>query len=450
LSRRDWLRLSAAGVVGYSMSGWLENLANAAASSPLRKRSCILLWMNGGPSQIDTFDPKPGHANGGQFRPIQTSVPGIQISEHLPGLARSMQDMVIVRSMRTSEADHGRATYYMRTGYLPGGPINYPAIGSLLSKANGREGAELPNFVSIAPFTFFSPAAYGPGFLGPNFAPMVLGTQQPNFIGGAQQETEEQKARRIDDALRVPDLETPEGVSAQRASARYNLLSEMDEDFQETRTALPSQSHRSAYQRAVTLMRSSARRAFDLDQEPASLRDRYGRNLFGQGCLLARRLVERGVPFVEVSLGALEGNNLGWDTHINNFETVAGLSKVLDAAWTSLMDDLRSRGLLEDTLIVWMGEFGRTPRISNGTGRDHWANGWSSVLAGGGIRGGQVYGRTSADGTTIESGATDVKNFLATVMSALGVDFTQRNMSDVGRPIRIVDERARAIQEVLA
>jgi len=181
LSRRDWLRLSAAGVVSYSLSGWLESLAEAAAGIPGRKRSCILLWMNGGPSQIDTFDPKPGHANGGPFRAIPTSVPGIRISEHLPRVARHAEHMAIIRSMSSREADHGRATYQMRTGHLPAGPVQYPTLGSLFSKELEQPGAELPNFVSIAPFRFFSPAAYGPGFLGPQYAPLVVGEGQQSL-----------------------------------------------------------------------------------------------------------------------------------------------------------------------------------------------------------------------------------------------------------------------------
>jgi hypothetical protein len=458
LSRRDWLKLTSAGVIGYSMSGWLGRLAQAAGGNPKRRRSCILLWMNGGPSQIDTFDPKPGHANGGEFSAIPTAVPGIRISEHLPRLAASMRDLAIIRSMNSREADHGRGTYLLHTGYLPGGPVNYPTLGSLLSHGIGQAGAALPNFVSIAPFTFFSPAAYGPGFLGPRHAPLVLGTQQANFLGAQQQPTEAERDARIAESLRVPDLETPGGVGAGRAAARVRLLDEMEQDFEGTHPVLPeqsnpAQSHRSAYQRAVTLMNSSARRAFDLDQEPATLRDRYGRNLFGQGCLLARRLVERGVPFVEVSLGALDGQNLGWDTHIDNFPTVRKLSGILDAGWATLMDDLRDRGLLDNTLIVWMGEFGRTPRVSStgGGGREHWASAWSTVLAGGGIRGGQVYGQTSTGGDTIESDRpTSVPDFLATIMRALGIDHTTTNMSDVGRPIRIVDTLGRPIQEVLA
>src|SRR5262245_27015185 len=159
LTRREWLKLSAAGVVGYSLSGWLETMAAATANNPQRRRSCILLWMSGGPSQMDTFDLKPGHANGGPFRDIPTSAPGVRISEHLPQVARNAYEMAIIRSMSSREADHGRATYQMRTGHLPGGPVQYPTLGSLFSKELERPGAELPNFVSIAPYRFFSPAA---------------------------------------------------------------------------------------------------------------------------------------------------------------------------------------------------------------------------------------------------------------------------------------------------
>ena len=277
LSRRDWLKLSAAGVVGYSLSGWLENLADGAAGHPARKKSCILLWMNGGPSQLDTFDLKPGHANGGSFKEISTRVPGIKISEHLPKIAQHMDRLALIRSMSTKEADHGRATYQMRTGRLPGGPVQYPTLGSVFSKELERAGAELPSFVSIAPYRFFSPAAYGPGFLGPRYAPLVVGegTQGLIPIPG--------RPYNYEDSLKVQDVDLPGGVDAQRAAARVDLLGEMQKDFLEQRSALPARSQRSAYQRAVTLMRSSATRAFTLDEEKKELRDRYVRNLFGQG-----------------------------------------------------------------------------------------------------------------------------------------------------------------------
>src|SRR5207253_10503502 len=228
----------------------------------------------------------------------------------------------------------------------------------------------------------------------------------------------------------------PSGVTAERSAARVKLLLEMQDDFLEKRSALPSESQRSAYNRAVTLMRSSATRAFDLDGEKDELRDRYGRNLFGQGCLLARRLVERGVPFVEVGLTAQGGNgSFSWDTHGQNFDNVRRLSEILDPAWATLMEDLKERGLLDDTLIVWMGEFGRTPRINPQQGRDHYPNAWSTVLAGGGIRGGQVYGRTTADGMNVDTAggrAINVPDLLATVCRALGLAPAKQNMSNGG------------------
>jgi hypothetical protein len=446
LSRRDWLRLSAAGVVGYSLSGWLGAWADEAATSRERKRSCILLWMNGGPSQMDTFDLKPGQDNGGPFKEISSSVPGIKISEHLPKIARHVDHLAVIRSMRTKEADHGRATYQMRTGRLPGGPVQYPTMGSVFSKELERPGAELPNFVSIAPYRFFSPAAYGPGFLGPQYAPLIVGEGQQSLIPIPGQ----QQNNNYTDSLKVQDLDLPPGVTAEREAARLQLLGEVQDDFLAKHSALPSESQRSAYRRAVTLMHSRATRAFDLDQEPKELRDRYGRNLFGQGCLLARRLIEQGVPFVEVSLATVGNLVLGWDTHVNNFDGVKRLSEVLDPAWATLMDDLQARGLLDSTVVVWMGEFGRTPKINGNRGRDHWPNSWTTVLGGGGIKGGQVIGKTSADGQEVLERPVNVDDFLATVAHALGIDVRKQNPSNVGRPIRIVEPTARPIQEVLA
>jgi hypothetical protein len=444
LSRRDVLKLTAAGIVGYSMSGWFEVLAQQAANDPGRRKACILLWMNGGPSQMDTFDLKPGHPNGGEFREIQSSVPGIRISEHLPRVARNMQDMAVIRSMSTREGDHGRATFLMRTGYLPQGPIQYPTLGSLISKEIGAEDSPLPNFVSIAPYRVFSPGAWGPGFLGSQHAPLLVGDAGNQFVVMQPGQND------YEQTLRVQDLTPPDGVSREQADARINLLQQMEDDFVARNPGLSPQSHQMAYNRAVRLMRTAAQNAFNLEEETPRLRDSYGRNQFGQGCLLARRLVERGVPFVEVSLGGLTNNNLGWDTHNQNFQGVRNLCEILDPAWGSLMEDLRTRGLLDSTLIVWMGEFGRTPRINPQRGRDHYPNAWSTVLAGGGIRGGQVYGRTSADGTTVEAEQpTSVPDFIATIARAVGVDHTKQNMSNVQRPIRIAEVGALPITAIV-
>jgi hypothetical protein len=444
LSRRDALKLSSAGVVGYSMSGWLANLAHAATDNPQRRRSCILLWMNGGPSQMDTFDLKPGHANGGPYREIPTNVPGIRISEHLPRLARNMDKMAIIRAMSTREGDHGRGTFYLRSGYLPQGPIQYPTLGSLVSKEIGAPDLPLPNFVSIAPYRQFSPAAYTSGFLGPQYAPLMVGEVTNFGVPQGQMDS-------YDRSLAVQDMQSPEGVGDPQFDARIALHRDMERDFVNRHQSIAARSHQTAYERAVRLMRTSARTAFDLSDEPASVRDSYGRNLFGQGCLLARRLVERGVAFIEVTLGNMPTAPGGWDTHGQNFDAVRRLSDILDPGWGTLMEDLRQRGLLDTTTIVWMGEFGRTPRINPGQGRDHYPNAWSTVIAGGGIRGGQVFGRTSADGTTVEDPrSVSVPDFIATVGRALGIDPTTPNMSNVGRPIPFADREARPIEEILA
>jgi uncharacterized protein (DUF1501 family) len=441
LSRRDWLRMTTAGVVGCSLSGWLGRLAASAADDPARRRSCILLWMNGGPSQLDTFDLKPGHDNGGPFKEIEAA-PDLRISEHLPKLAAFGDRMAVIRSMSTKEADHARGTVLMHTGFAPGGLIQYPALGALVAKELERTDAEMPSFVSIAPYRNLSSAAYSPGFLGPTYAPLIVGENaSPAPARGAG----------ADQSLKVQDLDLPADVNEHRAAGRLSLLDELEQDFLSGRPSAAALSHRAAYQRAVTMMRSAGAKAFNLEEEPAALRDRYGRNLFGQGCLLARRLVERGVPFIEVTLSSVNGaNTLGWDTHQDNFNRVQQLSGVLDAGWATLMADLKERGLLDSTLVVWMGEFGRTPKINNNKGRDHWANSWSTVLTGGGIKGGQAVGKTSADGMAIEERPVTVRDFLATTCLALGIDITKQNDSNVGRPIRIVEPGALPIKEVLA
>ncbi len=441
LSRRDWLRLSACGAFGVSFSRWLPALAEEAAKDKNRKRSCILLWMTGGPSQIDTFDPKPGHENGGPFKAIETSVPGIQIGEYLPKLATMMEHCALIRGMTTKEGDHTRATYLLRTGYLPQGPVHYPTLGSVWSKELSSPEAELPNFVSVAPYRFFSPAAYGPGFLGPRHAPLIVGDGNAN---GGRGNTDYEKA------LRVKNLDVPTGVVAEQTDARLDLLAGLETDFLARHPGISPTSHRTAYQAAVRMMRSEAVKAFDLSQEPDAIRDAYGRNQFGQGCLLARRLVERGVPFVEVSLNGVNGaQGFGWDTHTDNFDAVQKLCEVLDPGWATLLEDLKTRGLLDTTLVAWMGEFGRTPTINANKGRDHYPNAWSTVLCGGGIKGGQVVGSTGNDGKMVSDRPVQVGDFLATACLALGIDPMKQNMSNVGRPIRIADPEAKPMHEIV-
>ncbi len=260
-----------------------------------RKRSCILLWMAGGPTQTDTFDLKRGHANGGPFKEIDTTLSGIRISEHLPKVAEQMKHLALIRSMKTKEGDHGRASYHLRTGNPLQGAIEFPTLGSLVAKERDHADADLPAFVSITP-RGIPTASLSAGFLGPRFAPLIVGgratrevTFDPSSSGG----------------LRVENLQRADNVTAEQAGDRLELLQAMQTEFLATRPGTATQSHQNAYDRATRLMRESAAKAFDLSDEKQDLRERYGRNHFGQGCLLARRLVEREVPFVEVTLGRL-------------------------------------------------------------------------------------------------------------------------------------------------
>jgi hypothetical protein len=418
-SRRTWLK--GATLLGAGTLHSWRQLAAQAAADPGRKRSCILLWMAGGPSQLDTFDPKPNTENGGPFTAIPTAVPGVRICEHLPKVAEHADRLAIIRSMQTKEGDHGRATLHLQTGYTPQGSIRFPAIGSLISKELASESADLPGFASVAPQGALAQPAVAAGFLGPKYAPLVVSGNG--------------------DSLRVEDLQA-KYIDPERQRVRMALLRELQTPFITSRPGPGTSSHLTAYDRAERLGKTAAADAFDLSREEDALRDEYGRNLFGQGCLLARRLVERGVPLVQVTLG-------GWDTHDNNFEQVKSLCGTLDAAWSTMMRDLRQRGLLESTLIVWMGEFGRTPGINPRQGRDHYPVAWSVVLGGGGIQGGSVVGRTSKDGLLVEDRPVTVPDLMATIFLALGLVPGKQNMSNVGRPIRLADPAAKSLREIL-
>ncbi len=416
LSRREFVKLSAAGVLGTSLSGWLKVLAAHAATTGAKHKACILLWMDGGPSHKDTFDLKPDSQGAGEFKPIATNVPGIQISEHFPKLARLMDHAAIIRSMSTPEGAHGRAKYYMHTGYREGqGGVVHPSIGALTAAELGRPEFPVPSFVSIGNRSF------GAGFLGAHYQPLVV----------------------ADPKRGVENLKPQ--VDAGEFQGRVGLLTEMERAFYKDYQATSGSAHRTTYQKAVQLMRSREAKAFDISLEPASARAAYGSGKFGEGCLLARRLVETGVSFVEVSLG-------GWDTHQNNFARVKELSAQVDPAISALVRDLKSRGLLDSTLIVWMGEFGRTPKINSRgpkPGRDHYPRAWSTLMMGGGIKGGQVIGRTDKEGAAVVERRVSALDFLATVCRVLGIDYNKQNIAPNGRPLRIVDKGAEPIRELI-
>lgn len=421
-SRRDLLR-SAALVGSVGMSSWLAPLATMAAEGSPRAKSVILLWMNGGPATIDLWDLKVGHENGGEFKETATSVPGLRFSEHLPKLAARAKDLAIVRSISSKEGDHGRGTLFVKTGYSPTGPIQFPHVGACIARELSSESLDLPGFVSIAPGA--RTAVVGGGFLGPKFAPLSIGERA---TGPSE--------------LTVPDLERAKDVTAAALDDRVRLLAGLEHKFAAQRQLPIVNALQASTAKAVRLMKPDAAATFNLEQESAATRETYGRTLFGQGCLLARRLVERGVPFVEVSLG-------GWDTHNNNFQQVKDLSTNLDTAFAALLADLQTRGLLDSTVVVCMGEFGRTPKINGRGGRDHWPATWSAVLAGGGIAGGQAHGSTSADGTAVEEKPVGVPDIVATVCQTIGIDPSKQNISSLGRPIRIAAPEAKPIAELL-
>src|SRR5262249_39630963 len=271
---------------------------------------------------------------------------------------------------------------------------------------------------------------------GARLAPLMVGGG-PAVAGGK------------DEDLKVEDLQPAREIAAATMDSRLERLRALNGRFFDRYAGAPALSYRAAYDRAVRLMKSQAASAFSLDEEPAEVRDAYGRNRFGQGCLLARRLVERGVPFVEVTLSGVDQQILGWDTHAENFERVRQLSQVLDAAWGTLMEELKQRGLFDSTLIVWMGEFGRTPKINQAGGRDHFPQVWSTVLAGGGVKGGQVVGKSSDDGMEVAERPVGIPDLLATICLGLGIDPLTQNNSNVGRPIRLVDPAAQALKDIV-
>ncbi len=418
-----------ASIGGASLSGWLPRLAKAAMEARSAK-ACILLWMPGGPSQMETLDPKPGRPNGGPTKSIATSIPGIELAENLPKVASLMKDISIIRSMQTGEGDHGRATQLMLTGYKPtGAPIDYPVLGSMVAQRLYDEKSELPSFVSIAPFRL---ADLGSGFLGPKFSPLLVSgaSNDPNTRAN----------------LTVENL-SPIGGDLARMHDRAGLLKAI-RMTSATKDESSISKHAAVYDQALRMVDSQGGGAFRLDEEADVLRDAYGRNRFGQGCLLARRLVERGVPFIEVALtDAGNGGGLSWDTHSDNFRTVKSICEVLDPAWSSLITDLKNRKLYESTLVIWMGEFGRTPKVNATAGRDHYPDGWSMALGGAGIKAGQVYGSTGKDGTDVSNPVSTPKLF-ATILKALDINPALSNQAG-DRPIALVDDHAAPISELV-
>ena len=413
VDRRGFLRLGVGGFLSFLMAQWLDPTPADAAGKPAAK-ACILLWMNGGPSHLDTFDPKPGAATGGPFKAINTSAEGVRICEHLPRIAEEARHLAIIRSMTSREGNHQRAQYLMHTGYAPTGTIQHPSLGAWVSEELGDTAAELPNFVSI------HGPSIGAGFLGVQYNPFVV-----------------TRAGQPPDNVRLPQW-----VSQERFQERSRALDSLEKGFAAETGDVKVAGRRAVYAKAVRLMTSPKLRAFDLAEEPAAVKAAYGDTDFGRGCLLARRLVEAGVRFVEVVLD-------GWDTHQDNFTRTQRLMGTLDPAMATLLKDLRERDLLRSTLVLWMGEFGRTPVINTNDGRDHWPQVWDAVMAGGGVRGGIAYGQTDETGSRVVDKPVSVPDFFATVATLLGMDPARTYMTPIGRPIAITDH-GRPVPELIA
>jgi uncharacterized protein (DUF1501 family) len=430
MNRRHFLRHMA----GFSLMAlpglqFIQTLRAAATDLKKKNKSVIIMWMGGGPATIDIWDLKPGTPTGGEFKPIPTSAKGVQISEHMPRTAAQMKHLAVVRSLVTNEGDHNRGHILMHTAYAPNPAVQFPAIGAVASH-------QVPKDISLPTYIAIGGVGDGPGFLGMNYAPFAV--QNPGSPPA--------------------NIRPPEGLAAspieqmERVRRRQRLFYELEDSFitgqaphlpakERAKFVSPAKAHGDIYKKGFNLVASKEGKVFNLGGEKASLIEEYGgqQSGFGKSCLLARRLVEAGVTAIEVNLG-------GWDTHQNNFTTLRTQRlPMLDRAMGALVRDLVDRGLWKNTVLLWMGEFGRTPRINQNAGRDHWARCWSVVVGGGAIKGGQVYGATDQDGTSVAKDPCSVGDVFATVYKALGIDPTTQVRDLNGRPYGISGESGKPI-----
>ncbi|WP_337173447.1 DUF1501 domain-containing protein [Paludisphaera sp.] len=420
-SRRDFLKLG----LGALMGGGLVDALRArsvAAPAGARPASCILVWMDGGPSHYETFDPKPDAPAEvrGEFRAIETAIPGIRFSEHMERLAAIADKLAIVRSIRHDQGNHGAGNHYMITGAPPRIPVGcgafvsfHPSMGSVAAHERSAPDG-LPSYFSMPSMT----RSGGPNFLGARYAPFVV-SDDPNANG-----------------FRVRDVAPPGGLEIDRVDDRRGLRERLDnfKRFADKAAGDPALALDEYYHQGYELMASpQAQRAFDVSQEDPSVRDMYGRNSFGQRCLLARRLVEAGVPFVTLNEG-------GWDHHVGIFDGFKKRMPRFEGAIAALIQDLDRRGLLDSTLVVVLGEFGRTPKINKDAGRDHWSNAMSVLMAGAGTPGGQVVGATDAYGFAASERVLSPENFVSTIYHKLGIDPAKILHTPSGRPTFIVSD----------
>jgi uncharacterized protein (DUF1501 family) len=421
-TRRQLIRSLAGGVGAAALAPSLLDLlcrhaqAHALGGAlPKTPKRLILLWLEGGPSQIDTFDPKPGAATQGPFGVVPTDVAGWSFGEHLPRLAQRAGKLGVIRSVTSKEGSHARARLLLHTGYIPNPSVPYPTFGSVVANELGDGDHDLPSFVQV------SGPPGSPGYLGVAHAPfLVLNPNAP-----------------------VANLAAPAGVDAPRFDRREALRDLLDARYAAAGAADVVGANRTQHLRSRRLMESPLRAAFELTREKEAVREAYGRSTFGQGVLLARRLVEQGVQAVEVHFD-------GWDTHIDNFAKTKGLCEQLDPALSALLDDLDERGLLADTLVVAMGEFGRTPTINVHAGRDHWPGNYCALLAGGGAKGGVAVGTTDERGEKIVDRPVTVPDLFATFAHLLGIDGAKKYHATPRRPTTVVDPEGEVVSEIVA
>ena len=423
--RRHFLKHSA-GAAAVTLPG-MEFLAKVRAAAPEMKKkqkSLIILWMAGGPPTIDLWDLKPDSPNGGPHKPDPTAASGVEITEHLPLLAKEFKHLSIIRSLNSKEGDHNRGTMMMNTGRAPNPLLDYPSISSVLAYYQGMDveamkNADLPAAISIG-----GPRG-GSGFLGMKYAPFNVqnaGTP-PENVGSA--------------------------VDELRTARRKALFDKVEGSFTTNVPMDAARAHKEVYDKALSLVVSTRKEVFSLDKEDPKLKEAYGNDGFGRGLMLARKLVEAGTAAVQVTLG-------GWDLHNQTHTALLrpNMLPAMDKAMSALVKDLDQRGRLKDTVIVWMGDFGRTPRINQNSGRDHWSRCWSVVLGGGNIKGGVAYGKTGKDGTDIAENEVSVLDLYATLYRGLGIDPTPETNASVrdnlGRPYYIAGDKPNWIKELVS
>ncbi|MFM8385204.1 MAG: DUF1501 domain-containing protein [Planctomycetia bacterium] len=419
-SRRDLLRmgLGAAALGLLASPRGLPRLHADEASPTVARppgfgtaRQVVFLYMIGGPSHFETFDPKPGTENGGPTRTVASALPGVHLADSLPLLARRMDRIALVRSMTSKEGNHDRARYLVHSGYAPQPTVQHPGLGSILSHEKGKPDAELPEYVSVGG------PGLGAGYLGVHHAPfVVLDPKQP-----------------------IANLDTPSGVDDRRRDARLEMLERMNEGFARSRGEALPEAQYAMFAKARRLMDSPRNVAFDISKEPAGSAKPYGTTKFGLACLQARRLIDAGVTCVEVMMN-------GWDTHDDGFARCKALNGELDQGAAALLDDLKASGKLSETLVVWLGDFGRTPKITSTEGRGHYPKVWSAWFAGGGVQGGRVIGASTAGGDDVQARPVTIPDLFASLLHATGVE--NKLFHTNGRPITLHDKAGQPVPEL--